>query len=129
MQTRPCPRRKGLQLVQTWLREQRRSTHQAVQRARAIGKHFSIFYEAEAIAAGWPEEELRRAQKDGRFEDEGWRLRKDGSRLWANGGMDTRIIATTGYRLERDRDASAQAGFDAHLVKPVDHGEVLRLIA
>jgi CheY-like chemotaxis protein len=40
-----------------------------------------------------------------------------------------RIIATTGYGLERDRDASAGAGFDAHLVKPVDHEEVLRLIA
>jgi CheY-like chemotaxis protein len=41
----------------------------------------------------------------------------------------TRIIATTGYGLQRDRDASASAGFDAHLVKPVDHEEVLRLIA
>jgi CheY-like chemotaxis protein len=41
----------------------------------------------------------------------------------------TRIIATTGYGLKGDRDSSAGAGFDAHLVKPVDHEEVLRLIA
>jgi CheY-like chemotaxis protein len=40
-----------------------------------------------------------------------------------------RIIATTGYGLKSDRDASAAAGIDAHLVKPVDHEEVLRLIA
>lgn len=49
-----------------------------------IGRHFSAFYTPEAIATGWPEEELRRAQQDGRFEDEGWRLRKDGSQFWAN---------------------------------------------
>jgi len=36
------------------------------------------------VASGWPQEELRLAQARGRFEDEGWRLRKDGSRFWAN---------------------------------------------
>lgn len=49
-----------------------------------IGRHFSLFYLPEAIAAKWPDEELRRAARDGRFEDEGWRLRKDGSRFWAS---------------------------------------------
>jgi len=49
-----------------------------------IGRHFSLFYLPEAIAAQWPTEELRRAARDGRFEEEGWRLRKDGSRFWAN---------------------------------------------
>jgi PAS domain S-box-containing protein len=49
-----------------------------------IGKHFSTFYSPEAIARGWPQEELRRAVRDGRVEDEGWRIRKDGSRFWAN---------------------------------------------
>ncbi|MBV9889617.1 MAG: response regulator [Rhizobacter sp.] len=39
------------------------------------------------------------------------------------------IIATTGYGLDTDKEASAQAGFDAHLVKPVDYNEVLRLLA
>jgi PAS domain S-box-containing protein len=52
--------------------------------AEAIGKHFSIFYEPAAVASGWPEEELRRSLRDGRFEDEGWRVRKDGTRFWAN---------------------------------------------
>ncbi|WP_427912891.1 PAS domain-containing sensor histidine kinase [Ramlibacter sp. MMS24-I3-19] len=49
-----------------------------------LGKHFSIFYPPEAVATGWPDEELRRAARDGRFEDEGWRVRKDGTRFWAN---------------------------------------------
>lgn len=49
-----------------------------------IGKHFSIFYPAEDIADGKPEMELRVATKTGRFEEEGWRLRKDGSRFWAS---------------------------------------------
>src|SRR5688500_13436398 len=40
-----------------------------------IGQHFSKFYTEEAIARGWPEGELRRATADGRFEDEGWRIR------------------------------------------------------
>ncbi|MBA4328977.1 MAG: hybrid sensor histidine kinase/response regulator [Polaromonas sp.] len=49
-----------------------------------IGRHFSMFYPSEAVAAQWPAEELRRAARDGRFEEEGWRLRKDGSRFWAS---------------------------------------------
>jgi PAS domain S-box-containing protein len=49
-----------------------------------IGQHFSRFYPPEAVARGWPAEELRRAAAEGRFEDEGWRVRKDGSRFWAN---------------------------------------------
>ena len=50
----------------------------------AIGKHFSIFYPRELVAEGFPEFELRTAANTGHFEDEGWRLRKDGSRFWAN---------------------------------------------
>jgi PAS domain S-box-containing protein len=49
-----------------------------------IGKHFSIFYPPEALAVDRPGEELRIARAEGRVEDEGWRLRKDGSRFWAN---------------------------------------------
>jgi PAS domain S-box-containing protein len=52
--------------------------------AEAIGQHFSIFYPEAARASLWPEEELRWASVRGRFEDEGWRLRKDGERIWAN---------------------------------------------
>ncbi|WP_394839446.1 ATP-binding protein [Pendulispora rubella] len=49
-----------------------------------IGKHFSEFYPSEDVASGKCEWELEMAARDGRFEDEGWRLRKDGSRFWAN---------------------------------------------
>jgi PAS domain S-box-containing protein len=49
-----------------------------------IGKHFSTFYPQNDIDAGKCEYELEMAGKTGRFEDENWRLRKDGSRFWAN---------------------------------------------
>jgi PAS domain S-box-containing protein len=49
-----------------------------------IGEHFSRFYPEEDIRSGKPAWELVIAEKEGRFEDEGWRLRKDGSRFWAN---------------------------------------------
>jgi PAS domain S-box-containing protein len=49
-----------------------------------VGKHFSTFYPPDALDRGWPAEELRRAAADGRIEDEGWRVRKDGSTFWAN---------------------------------------------
>jgi PAS domain S-box-containing protein len=49
-----------------------------------IGKHFSCFYSQDDIDAGKPKRELEVAAAEGRFEDEGWRLRKDGSRFWAN---------------------------------------------
>src|SRR3954464_1459643 len=49
-----------------------------------LGRHFSVFYPADAIARGWPDHELQIAQSEGRFEDEGWRVRKDGSLFWSN---------------------------------------------
>ena len=49
-----------------------------------IGKHFSVFYPPEDQQAGKPERELEIAIAEGRIEDEGWRIRKDGSRFWAN---------------------------------------------
>jgi PAS domain S-box-containing protein len=49
-----------------------------------IGRHFSAFYPPEDLANGKPAFELRVAGREGRFEDEGWRLRKDGTRFWAN---------------------------------------------
>src|SRR5205823_2053908 len=49
-----------------------------------LGKHFSIFYTPEDIANGKPARELCTARKEGKYEEEGWRVRKDGSRLWAN---------------------------------------------
>jgi PAS domain S-box-containing protein len=52
--------------------------------AEIIGKHFSCFYPTDAIQRGLPEKELAIAAKEGRFEDEGWRVRKDGKQFWAN---------------------------------------------
>ena len=51
--------------------------------AEIIGQHFSKFYPSDDIAANKPEKELESALADGRVEDEGWRIRKDGSRFWA----------------------------------------------
>jgi PAS domain S-box-containing protein len=49
-----------------------------------IGRHFSAFYPQEQIDHDWPGQELQFALARGSFEDEGWRLRKDGSRFWAS---------------------------------------------
>jgi PAS domain S-box-containing protein len=49
-----------------------------------IGQHFSVFYPPDEIAARKPSIELEVAAAEGRLEDEGWRVRKDGTRFWAN---------------------------------------------
>src|SRR5262245_4387876 len=49
-----------------------------------VGQHFSRFYPPEDVAAGKPAWELQVAATEGRIEDEGWRVRKDGTRFWAN---------------------------------------------
>ena len=49
-----------------------------------VGKHFSCFYPPEAVEAGKPARLLALAARDGRVEDEGWRVRQDGSRFWAD---------------------------------------------
>ena len=49
-----------------------------------LGRHFSVFYLPEEVQAGKTELELEVAAREGRFEDLGWRVRKDGSRFWAN---------------------------------------------
>src|SRR6185437_9667734 len=56
-----------------------------------VGRHFSVFYTQEDIDRGKPQHELETARREGRCEDEGWRIRKDGSRFWAN------VIITTLY--------------------------------
>ena len=69
-------------MVATWNRGAQRIKGYAPE--EIIGRHFSVFYTREAIDSGWPAEELRIASREGRLEDEGWRLRKDGSRFWAS---------------------------------------------
>ncbi|HET7659073.1 MAG TPA: PAS domain S-box protein [Oryzihumus sp.] len=49
-----------------------------------IGQHFRVFYPPEVAAARHPEHELEIALREGHYEEEGWRLRRDGTRFWAN---------------------------------------------
>jgi PAS domain S-box-containing protein len=53
-------------------------------REEIVGKHFSVFYPKEAVENHWPERELTLAEKEGRFRDEGFRVKKDGSTFWAS---------------------------------------------
>jgi PAS domain S-box-containing protein len=92
-----------------------------------IGQHFSRFYGPEDVAAGLPQMGLETARREGRFEKEGWRYRKDGSKFWASVVIDA-IRAPNGEligyakitrdmterkqaqeQLERAREAMAQS--------------------
>ncbi|AKJ00042.1 hypothetical protein ATI61_104546 [Archangium gephyra] len=53
-------------------------------REEILGRHFSLFYPPEELNSGKCERELRIAATEGRFEEEGWRVRKSGERFWAN---------------------------------------------
>ena len=68
--------------VATWNRGAERI--KGYKASEIIGSHFSRFYPEQDLQAGKPQWELKVAAKEGRFEDEGWRIRKDGSRFWAN---------------------------------------------
>lgn len=63
-----------------------------------VGRHLSIFYDPEAVSHSVPERELAVALATGRSEDEGWRVRKDGSRFWAN-PVITALQSETGQLL------------------------------
>jgi PAS domain S-box-containing protein len=68
--------------VQTWTAGAQ--TIKGYSHAEIVGKHISTFYTPEDAAAGLPQRLLQAAARDGRVEDEGWRVRKDGSRFWAD---------------------------------------------
>lgn len=71
-----------------------------------IGRHLSKFYTPEDVARGWPQQELATAAERGRLEDDGWRMRKDGTRFWANVVItalrDTRGQLTGFVKITRD---------------------------
>src|ERR1700741_1101705 len=69
-------------LIQSWNEGARRI--KGYEASEVLGRSFEIFYPQEAVDVGFPKRELKEAARVGRFEDEGWRLRKDGSRFWAN---------------------------------------------
>ena len=81
-----------------------------------IGRHFSVFYPESEVRAGKPEWELVVAADTGRFEDEGWRVRKDGTTFWANVVITAVRDATgelRGYaKVTRDLTARRQAELD-----------------
>src|SRR5688572_12108481 len=82
-----------------------------------LGRSITLFYPPEAVAEGFPQRELEIAAREGRFEDEGWRVRKDGSRFWANvvisalRNSDARLVgfAKVTRDLTAHREAEAQA--------------------
>ena len=78
-----------------------------------LGRHFSLFYPPEDRAAGRPDHMLEQAAKDGRVSAQGWRLRKDGSRFWADvviTALRSRSGALTGFaKVTRDLTTWRQA--------------------
>jgi PAS domain S-box-containing protein len=68
--------------VSTWNSGARRIKGYEV--GEIVGEHFSVFYTRQDKERGYPEEVLRRAASDGQYEEEGLRVRKDGSTFWAN---------------------------------------------
>jgi len=81
--------------------------------AEIIGQHFSVFYPEQDRLGGKPESELRIAASTGRYEEEGWRLRKDGSRFWAHvviSAIRSESGALLGYaKVSRDLTERRQA--------------------
>jgi len=86
-----------------------------------IGKSFTVFYPPEEVAAGKCERELDIAGREGRFEEEGWRLRKDGSRIWAS-------VTITALR-DRERALIGFAKVTRDLTERLRQEEQLRRLA
>jgi PAS domain S-box-containing protein len=87
-----------------------------------IGQNFSCFYPAEEISDGKPALELAEATRSGRSEDEGWRIRKDGSRFYAN-VVVTALYDETGLLRgfgKITRDVTARKKAEQHLVKTAE---------
>ena len=83
----------------------------------AIGKHFSMFYLQEAIERKHPEYELQEAIKNGSYEEEGWRVRKDGEQIWASVTI-TRVIGANGSHkgfVKVTRDLTERKRYESEL--------------
>ncbi len=80
-----------------------------------VGKHFSLFFTREDAESGKPQRALEAAARDGRFEDSGWRVRKDGTQFWANTvmtalrGIDGKLVGFA--KITRDLTDSAYRTF------------------
>jgi PAS domain S-box-containing protein len=94
-----------------------------------VGDHFSRFYDAEEVRAGKCERELQLAVRDGRFEEEGWRIRKDGTRFWAN------VVITTLRSSQGDvlgfakvtRDLTERKSLEEQRLRTIQAQEGIRL--
>jgi PAS domain S-box-containing protein len=94
-----------------------------------IGRHFSCFYPEEDVRAGKTEMELEVAARQGRFEDEGWRVRQDGSTFWANviiTGLRSPSGKLLGYA-KVTRDLTARKALEEERVARAKAEESLRL--
>jgi len=92
-----------------------------------LGRHFSMFYGEEDKAARIPDQELEVAIREGKFEDSGWRYRKDGSRFWAN------VLITPSYRdniligfTKVTRDMTERHAAEARLVAEYEEASKLK---
>jgi PAS domain S-box-containing protein len=83
-----------------------------------IGQHFSVFYTEEDRAIGLPGKALATATTEGRFESEGWRLRKDGMRFWTHFAIDPVYNAAGGVIgfAKITRDISDKRAIDEELL-------------
>ena len=132
--------------VITWSRSAERIKGYAA--AEIIGEHFSRFFSEDERAAGVPERALRTAAEEVRCETEGWRLRKNGTRFWANGIL-TRLNDAEGRHIgfgkvtrdlteRRDAEENARRLFDERLARAAaeraevaarEQGRQLRVLA
>jgi PAS domain S-box-containing protein len=101
-----------------------------------VGEHFSKFYPQEMIERGKPEHELDVAAAEGRFEDEGWRIRKDGSRFWANviitalRGPDDQLLGFSKVTRDFTDRKSAEESLVLELSKAIlSHPDILPMLA
>jgi PAS domain S-box-containing protein len=106
-----------------------------------VGKHVSVFYTPEDVAAGKPQRELETAAAGGSCRDEGWRVRKDGSTFWAN-VLITALFDADGHvqgyakvtRDETDRRLAAQQDHELERVRDLEriatelHGTIVHRV-
>jgi PAS domain S-box-containing protein len=94
-----------------------------------IGRHFSQFYTPADVAVGRPQNGLRRALADGRYEDEGWRVRKDGTLFWADVVISAMYDETGEHRgfAKVTRDLTERRNAEEERIKLARAEEAVRL--